>query len=77
MNKLPTPSGVASLRGPTDPLKERVNELMGLQEQIFRTRYKKASRRVYIVMKTLRFSLRFPIIIRFTTLYLKYVAFDR
>ncbi|RYP53253.1 hypothetical protein DL768_001757 [Monosporascus sp. mg162] len=77
VNELPTPPGVASLRGPTDPLEERVKELLGLQDQIFLARYKQASRKVDIVMKTLSLSFRFPIILQLVTLYLKFVAFDR
>lgn len=77
VDKLPTPPGVASLRGPTDPLEERVKELLGLQEQIFLVRYKQASRNVDIVMKALGLSFRLPIILRLVTLYLKFVAFDR
>jgi nucleoside phosphorylase len=77
VNKLPTPPGVASLRGPTDPMEERVKELLGLQELIFLARYKQASRNVDMVMKTLSLSFRFPIILRLVTLYLNFIAFDR
>ncbi|KAI0910216.1 hypothetical protein F4823DRAFT_562123 [Ustulina deusta] len=58
-------------------MEERVKELLGLQEQIFLERYKQASRKVGIVMKTLGLSFRFPIILQLVTLYPKYVAFDR
>ncbi|RFU80617.1 natch and ankyrin domain [Trichoderma arundinaceum] len=77
VNKLPTPPGVASLKGPTDPMDERVKELLGLQEPIFLARYKQASRNVDIVMKVLGLSFRFSIILRLMTLYLKFIAFDR
>ena len=77
VNELPIPPGVASLRGPTDLLEERVKELLGLQEQIFLARYKQASRKVDMVMKTLSLSFRFPIILQLVTPYLKFVAFDR
>lgn len=77
VNKLPTPPGVASLRGPTDPMEERVKELLELQEQIFLVRYKQASQKVEMVMKALGLSFRFPIIPRLMTLYLKFIAFDR
>ena len=77
VNGLPTSPGVASLRGPKDPLEERVKELLGLQEEIFLARYKQASRQVDMVMKTLSLSFRFPIILRLATLYVKFVAFDR
>ncbi|TRX92231.1 hypothetical protein FHL15_006846 [Xylaria flabelliformis] len=77
VNKLPTPPGVTSLKGPTDPMEERAKELLGLQEQIFLERYKQASRKVDIVMKTLGLSFRFPFILQLVTLYLKYVALDR
>ncbi|KAM0263408.1 hypothetical protein ACHAQJ_001264 [Trichoderma viride] len=77
VDKLPTPPGVTSLRGPTEPMEERVKELLGLQELIFLARYKQASRNVDMVMKTLGLSFRFPMILRLVTLYLKFVAFDR
>ena len=77
VDELPTPPGVASLRGPKDPLEERVTELLGLQEAIFLARYKQASRKVYRVMKTMSLSFHFPIILQLVTLYLKNVAFDR
>ncbi|KAB8074427.1 hypothetical protein BDV29DRAFT_123411 [Aspergillus leporis] len=77
VDELPTPPGVASLRRPSDPMEERVEELLGLQEQIFLARYKQASRKVNMVMKTLGLSFRFPIILRLVTLYLKFVALNR
>ncbi|PKK51843.1 hypothetical protein CI102_5889 [Trichoderma harzianum] len=77
VSKLPTPPGVASLRPPTDPMEERVKELLTLQEPIFLARYNKASRNVGMVMKALGLSFRFPIILRLMTLYLKFIAFDR
>lgn len=77
VNELPTPPGVASLKRPTDPLEERVKELLGLQEQIFLARYKRSSRKVNMVMKTLSLSFHFPIILQLVTLYLKFMAFDR
>ncbi|KAH6608120.1 hypothetical protein Trco_004433 [Trichoderma cornu-damae] len=77
VNKLPTPRGVDSLRGPTDPMEERVKELLGLQEPIFLARYKQASRNVDMVMKALSLSFRFPLILRLVTLYLKFIALDR
>ncbi|UKZ59269.1 uncharacterized protein TrAtP1_000587 [Trichoderma atroviride] len=77
VNKLPTPPGVASLKGPTDPMEERVEELLELQEPIFLARYKQASQKVEMVMKALSLSFRFPIIPRLMTLYLKFIAFDR
>ncbi|PYH42662.1 ankyrin repeat protein [Aspergillus saccharolyticus JOP 1030-1] len=67
VDELPTPSGVASLRSPSDPMEERVEELLGLREQIFLARYKQASRKINLVMKALGLSFRFPI----------FVAFDR
>ncbi|KAL4904780.1 hypothetical protein BDW74DRAFT_168011 [Aspergillus multicolor] len=77
VDELPTPPGVASLRRPSDPMEERVEELLGLQEQIFLARYNQASRKVNMVMKTLSLSFRFPAILRIVTLYLKFVALDR
>ncbi|PHH62136.1 hypothetical protein CDD82_2044 [Ophiocordyceps australis] len=77
VDELPTPPGVASLRAPTDPLEYRVKELLALQEQLFLARYKQASRKVDMVMKTMDLSFRFPIILRLVTLYLKFISFDR
>ncbi|KAF3399386.1 hypothetical protein DPV78_006841 [Talaromyces pinophilus] len=77
VDELPTPSRVASLRSSSDPMEERVEELLGLQEQIFLARYKKASRQVNMVMKTLSLTFRFPIILKLVTLYLKFVIVDR
>ncbi|EHK17755.1 uncharacterized protein TRIVIDRAFT_160757, partial [Trichoderma virens Gv29-8] len=77
VSKLPTPPGVTSLRGPTEPMEERVEELLGLQEPIFLARYKQASRNVDMVMKTMGLSFRFPVILRLVTLYLKFIALDR
>lgn len=77
VDELPTPSGVASLRNSSDPMEERVEELLGLREQIFLARYKQASRKVNLVMKALGLSFRFPIVLPLVTLYLKFVAFDR
>ncbi|UKZ85974.1 uncharacterized protein TrAFT101_001813 [Trichoderma asperellum] len=77
VDNLPTPPGVAALRAPTDPMEERVKELLGLQEPIFLARYKQASQKVDMVMKALSLSFRFPIIPRLMTLYLKFIAFDR
>src|SRR5690606_21591121 len=42
VDKLPALLGVASLRGPTDPVDERVKELLGLQEQVFLARFKRS-----------------------------------
>ncbi|UKZ79330.1 hypothetical protein TrVFT333_007080 [Trichoderma virens FT-333] len=77
VSKLPTPPGVTSLRGPAEPMEERVEELLGLQEPIFLARYKQASRNVDMVMKTMGLSFRFPVILRLVTLYLKFIALDR
>lgn len=77
VHKLPTLPGVTSLKGPTAPMEERVSELLGLQEQLFLARFKQASRKVDRVMKALTLSFHFPIILRFMTLYLKFLAFNR
>ena len=69
---LPTPPGVASLKGPTEPLEERAKELLQLQEQLFVARYKQASRDLNLLMMAGSLSLRFPLIPRLATLYLKY-----
>ncbi|OAP56539.1 hypothetical protein AYL99_09718 [Fonsecaea erecta] len=77
VDKLPALLGVDSLRGPTDPVDERVKELLGLQEQIFLARFKRSSRFVDLVMKGLGLSLRFPLVLELMSLYLKFVALNR
>ncbi|PVH92326.1 hypothetical protein DM02DRAFT_605485 [Periconia macrospinosa] len=77
VDKLPALLGVASLRGHTDPVDERVTELLGLQEQVFLARFKRSSRFVGLVMKGLGLSLRFPLVLKLMSLYLKFVALNR
>ncbi|KAI9042818.1 uncharacterized protein KD926_004883 [Aspergillus affinis] len=77
VDKLPALLGVPSLRGPTDPVDERVKELLGLQEQVFLARFKRSSRFVGLVMKGLGLSLRFPLVLELMSLYLKFVALNR
>ncbi|PQE09312.1 ankyrin repeat protein [Rutstroemia sp. NJR-2017a BVV2] len=77
VDKLPALLGVASLMGPTDPVDERVKELLGLQEQVFLARFKRSSRFVDLVMKGLALSLRLPLVLELMSLYLKFVALNR
>ncbi|PVH81398.1 hypothetical protein DL98DRAFT_559917 [Cadophora sp. DSE1049] len=77
VDKLPALLGVASLRSPTDPVDERVKELLGLQEQVFLARFKRSSRFVDLVMKGLGVSLRFPLVLELMSVYLKFVALNR
>jgi nucleoside phosphorylase len=77
VDKLPALLGVASLRRPTDPVDERVKELLGLQEQVFFARFKRSSRFVDLVMKGLGLSLRFPLVLELMSVYLKFVALNR
>ncbi|KAI9778406.1 MAG: hypothetical protein M1816_004104 [Peltula sp. TS41687] len=77
VDKLPALLGIASLRRPTDPVDERVKELLGLQEQVFLARFKRSSRFVDLVMKGLGLSLRFPLVLELMSLYLKFVALNR
>ncbi|KAL3483722.1 hypothetical protein BJX62DRAFT_249257 [Aspergillus germanicus] len=63
VDKLPGLLGIASLRGPTDPVDERVTELLGLQELVFLARFKRSSRFVDLVMKGLGLSLRIPLFV--------------
>lgn len=77
VDKLPALLGVDSLRGPTDPVDERVKELLGLQEQVFLARFKRSSRFVDLVMKGLGLSIRFPLVLELMSLYLKFVALNR
>jgi nucleoside phosphorylase len=77
VDKIPAVLGVASLRAPTDPLEERVKELLGLQDQVFTARFKRSSRFVDLVMKGLGLSLRVPLVLELMSLYLKFVALNR
>ncbi|KZZ88371.1 ankyrin repeat protein [Moelleriella libera RCEF 2490] len=77
VDKLPALLGVASLMEPTNPVDERVEELLGLQERVFLARFKRSSRFVDLVMKGLGLSLRFPLVLKLMSLYLKFVALNR
>ncbi|KIW57718.1 hypothetical protein PV05_02280 [Exophiala xenobiotica] len=77
VDKLPALLGVASLKGATDPMDERVKELLGLQGQVFLARFKRSSRFVDLVMKGLGLSLRFPLVLGLMSFYLKFVALNR
>ena len=77
VDKLPALLGVNLSRGPADPVDERVNELLSLQEQVFRARFKRSSRFVDLVMKGLGISLRFPLVLELMSLFLKFVALNR
>lgn len=74
---LPTPPGVVSLKEPTEPLEERVKQLLELQEQLFAARYEDSSRQVDIMIKTLSLSFRFPLVLQLVTLYLKHSSIGR
>ena len=77
VDKLPALLGIASVKGPGEPMDERVKELLGLQEQVFRARFKRSSRFVHLVMRGLGLSLRIPLVLRLMSFYLKYVALNR
>lgn len=74
---LPTPPGVASLKGPERPLEERAKQLLGLQEQLFAARYENSSRLVDLTIRTLTLSFHFPPILQLVTLYLKHSSIGR
>ncbi|KAI0450324.1 ankyrin repeat protein [Xylaria acuta] len=74
---LPKPPGVASLRGPTDPLPERAKQLLELQEQLFAARYENQSRQVDIAIKIFTFSLRFQPIFKLVALYIRHLSLGR
>ncbi|MCJ1268483.1 hypothetical protein MMC22_008371 [Lobaria immixta] len=77
VDRLPTPPGVDSLKGPTEPLEERAKELLGLQEQLFAARYENSSRMLRITLKALALSFHFPLLLKLVTLYLKYSSTNR
>ncbi|KAF1737862.1 Vegetative incompatibility protein HET-E-1 [Beauveria bassiana] len=77
VDKLPSLLEVASLRGSTDSLDERVTELLGLQEQVLDARFKHSTRDVDLVTRGLVLSIRIPLVLEVMTLYLKYLALNR
>ncbi|RSM05309.1 hypothetical protein CEP52_006338 [Fusarium oligoseptatum] len=77
VDKLSSFLGVASLRPPTDPLDERVTELLGLQEQVLNARFMHTTRDVNLVTKGLALSIRIPLVLELMTLYFKYMALNR
>jgi ankyrin repeat domain-containing protein 50 len=74
---LPTPSGVASLRGPMDPMSERVSELLALQEQLFAVRYEYQSRNVDLAIRMFTMSVQFRPIFKLISLYVRHVSLGR
>ncbi|CAI6098229.1 unnamed protein product [Clonostachys chloroleuca] len=77
VDRLPGLLGVASLRGPSDPMEERVKELLELQDQVFVARFKRSSRFVDMVMKGLGLSLHIPLALEVMSLYLKFMTLNR
>ncbi|KAI0437967.1 ankyrin repeat protein [Xylaria telfairii] len=78
VDKLPTPPGLASLGGPTDPMQDRVKVLLDLDDEIFHARFRRATRKSYLVIKGLAVAARFPVILRLMgPLWLNYIALNR
>ena len=77
VDNLPALLDVASVKGPADPMDERVKELLGLQEQVFLARFKRSSRFVDLVMRRLSLCLRFPLVTKLVGLYLEFIALNR
>ncbi|KAJ4124794.1 hypothetical protein NW765_014322 [Fusarium oxysporum] len=77
VDRLPGLLRVASLRGPSDPMEERVKELLELQDQVFVARFKRSSRFVDLVMKGLGLSLHIPLALEVMSLYLKFMTLNR
>ncbi|KAJ3498372.1 hypothetical protein NLG97_g1171 [Lecanicillium saksenae] len=69
---LPNPPGFPILKGPKDPLEDRVKQLLGLQEQLFAARYENSSRRVKFGIKTLTLSFYLPPLLKIVRLYLRH-----
>lgn len=74
---LPTPPGVASLKGRKDPLDERVKQLLELREELFAARYENQSRLVALTLKILTFSLQFQPIFKMVSLYVRHWSVGR
>ncbi|EME89175.1 uncharacterized protein MYCFIDRAFT_104649, partial [Pseudocercospora fijiensis CIRAD86] len=77
VDKVPTVLGVPPLKVSSDPVDERVTELLGLQEQVLLARFKRSSRFVAMVMNGLGLSLRLPFFLEFMSFYLKFVVSNR
>ncbi|OAA55165.1 Ankyrin repeat-containing domain protein [Cordyceps fumosorosea ARSEF 2679] len=69
---LPNPPGFPALKGPKDPLEERVKQLLGLQEQLFVARYENSSRTVKLGIRTLTLSFYLPPLLKLVKLYLRH-----
>jgi ankyrin repeat domain-containing protein 50 len=77
VDSLPAPSGVASLRGPMDPISERADELLQLQEQLFAARYEYQSKQVDTTIKLFTMSMRIRPIFKLISLYVRHVSLGR
>ncbi|KAH8717928.1 Vegetative incompatibility protein HET-E-1 [Beauveria bassiana] len=69
---LPSSPGFPPLKGPMDPMEERVKQLLGLQEQLFVARYKNSSRLVGFGIRTLTLSFYLPPLLKVVRFYLRY-----
>ena len=77
VNELPLPPGMTSLKGSKEPVDERVQELLMLQDQLFARRYAVSSRSVAIILRTLTVSNYLPFVFDIMSLYLKHSSFGR
>ncbi|KLJ06560.1 hypothetical protein EMPG_10037 [Blastomyces silverae] len=77
VDALPTPPGIAALKGPMDPLEERAKQLLELQEQLFTARYENQSRLVDLTLKILTVSLRYKPIFKLVALYVRHWSVGR
>ncbi|SPO05222.1 uncharacterized protein DNG_07909 [Cephalotrichum gorgonifer] len=74
---LPTPPGVDSFRGSTEPPQKLANHLLELQEQLFAARYEHQSKQVDISIRIFTYSLRFHAIFKLVALYMRHLSLGR
>ena len=77
VDKLPKPPGASGFKGLHEPVDDRAQQLLGLQEQLFAARYEESSRLVGLTIKTLTLSFHVPPIHQLVRLYLKYSSIGR
>lgn len=74
---LPTPPGTSGLKGPAEPMSERADQLLELQEPLFAARYEYQSKQVDFTIKMFTLSMRFRPVFKFISLYVKHVSLGR
>lgn len=77
VSRLPLPPGAKSWKAHKEPMEERVQELLKLQDQLFARRYANSSRSVTVILNTLTASFYFPPVFNMVSFYLRHSSFGR